>query len=105
MSIASLLAVAYSNPGFVGDFFKSKKQTISTECKTQSDETQILPPEYHDIYYKEDYQNLNYSDDESPILVKPLATAEIEIVIADKEKDEKTENKKKDYSVESFYRY
>ena len=36
-----------------------------------------MPAQYHDIYYKEDFQNLG-TDNESPILVKPLVTAQIE---------------------------
>ena len=107
MSVASLLSVAYSNPGYVGDFFKSKKQPLTSEHATKSDETQTMPPEYHDIYYKEDFQNLKYDDDESPILVKPLVTAEIVQEQGEKEDkiDKEEREKQKDYSVKSFYRF
>lgn len=41
LSVLSLLSVSYSNPGYVGDFFKSKKQPMSQETlsSTEADMT------------------------------------------------------------------
>lgn len=41
-----------------------------------------MPLEYHEIYYKEDFQNLGADDNESLILVKPLITTQIESINA-----------------------
>lgn len=71
---------------------------MTTDEASKSDRTQIMPFEYHCVFYKEDYQNLNYSDDESHILVKPLVTAEIE-------KEPEKNKQIRDYSVKSFYRF
>ena len=69
MSVWSFYATSYGNPGYVIDFFASKKRRSETDCDSLK---------LYDVYHKEDYDVLNNADDdECPITLKPLVTAHI----------------------------
>lgn len=87
MSVWSFYAVSYGNPGYVTDFFASKKR------QPAGDDQPAQNVKLHDIYHKEDFDALN-NDDESPIALKPLATGHV---------NEKAKVRR--LSTDDFYRF
>ena len=87
MSVWSFYAVSYGNPGYVTDFFASKKR------QPAGDDQPAQNVKLYDIYHKEDFDALN-NDDESPIALKPLATGHV---------NEKAKVRR--LSTDDFYRF